>query len=65
MKDLNYRQHTQYLQFLSELEKCKTQEEIDRLKEKILFDRRVCIFDGASAGARERGIILLQDEAGA
>ena len=34
MKDLNYRQHTQYLQFLSELEKCKTQEEIDRLKEK-------------------------------
>lgn len=34
MKDLNYRQYTQYLQFLSELEKCKTQEEVDRLKEK-------------------------------
>ena len=34
MKDLNYRQHTQYLQFLTELEKCKTQAEADILKEK-------------------------------
>ncbi len=34
MKDLNYRQLTQYLQFLAELEKCRTQEEINSLKEK-------------------------------
>lgn len=34
MKDLNYRQHTQYLQFLTELEKCKTQAEANSLKEK-------------------------------
>ena len=34
MNGLNYKQHTQYLQFLSELEKCNTQEEIDSFKEK-------------------------------
>lgn len=34
MKDLNYRRHTQYLQFLTELEKCKTQAEAALLKEK-------------------------------
>lgn len=34
MKDLNYRQHTQYLQFLTELEKCKTQAEANLFKEK-------------------------------
>lgn len=34
MKNLNYRQHTQYLQFLIELEKCKTRAEIDLFKEK-------------------------------
>ena len=34
MKDLNYRRHTQYLQFLTELEKCKTQAEATLLKEK-------------------------------
>ena len=34
MKDLNYRQHTQYLQFLTELGKCKTQAEANLLKDK-------------------------------
>lgn len=43
MKDLNYRQHMQYLQFLSELEECKTQEEVDRLKEKF-FSMGECAF---------------------
>lgn len=36
MKELSYAQHTQYLQFLTELEKCRTQAEIDLLKEKFL-----------------------------
>lgn len=65
MKDLNYRQHTQYLQFLSELEKCKTQEEIDRLKEKFFSIDEYAFLMGASAGAGERGILLLQDGSGA
>lgn len=34
MKELNYKQHVQYLQFLTELERCKTQAEADHLKEK-------------------------------
>lgn len=34
VKNLNYRRHTQYLQFLTELEKCKTQAEADLRKEK-------------------------------